>query len=564
LVSVASAQAEAPIEGVWTYEDGKIEVTAGADGTLSGTVVAATSFSGCSHEVGEVIWSGISPRADGSYWGLHQWFKSPSCAPVATLGLAAWRVLSNDGGVAEMVFCTNPPGDTSQPEISPSGETSGASECHHLAPIPDTAIASGPSGATASAAATFAFTSTQPGSFECRLDSAPAWSACSSPVSYAGLAQGPHNFEVRAEDVHGNADPSPATASWSVDTVAPDTSITSGPSGATASASASFAFTATEPASFECRLDSGSKWTHCASPESYGDLADGNHSFEVRAKDALGNTDASPASASFNVDTQPPNTTIISFPGEPISSALSSATFAFASSASGATFECRLDGGIWAPCTSPVSYGGLAAGVHVFEVRAVDRLGVVDPSSASVSFRVDTPVNGARVAVTPLKGKVRVRVPGDAKFRPLVASETIPVGSLVDTTEGKVLLTSINADGEEQSAAFSEGIFRVGQALGKKLVTLKLRDGVDVCAGSSSATTSGSRGGRLWGSGHGSFRTEGNDGAATVRGTIWLTEDRCEGTFFKVRRGIVAVRDYLRAKTIAVPAGQTYLARSGG
>jgi hypothetical protein len=68
--------------------------------------------------------------------------------------------------------------------------------------------------------------------------------------------------------------------------------------------------------------------------------------------------------------------------------------------------------------------------------------------------------------------------------------------------------------------------------------------------------------GKLWGNGKGKFRTNGKYSAATVRGTIWLVEDRCEGTFTKVVRGTVRVRDNRRKKTVTVKAGHTYLARA--
>jgi hypothetical protein len=68
--------------------------------------------------------------------------------------------------------------------------------------------------------------------------------------------------------------------------------------------------------------------------------------------------------------------------------------------------------------------------------------------------------------------------------------------------------------------------------------------------------------GKLWGNGKGKFRTNGKYSAATVRGTIWLVEDRCEGTFTKVTRGTVQVRDFRRKKTVTVKAGHSYLARA--
>ena len=69
---------------------------------------------------------------------------------------------------------------------------------------------------------------------------------------------------------------------------------------------------------------------------------------------------------------------------------------------------------------------------------------------------------------------------------------------------------------------------------------------------------------RLRAKAKGRFRTRGRRSAATVRGTSWWTEDRCDGTLTKVQSGKVAVRDFGRRKTIVVRRGQRYLARAGG
>ena len=70
--------------------------------------------------------------------------------------------------------------------------------------------------------------------------------------------------------------------------------------------------------------------------------------------------------------------------------------------------------------------------------------------------------------------------------------------------------------------------------------------------------------GRLNASGHGHFTVQGRYSAATVRGTVWSVGDRCEGTFTKVTRGVVVVRDFRRRKTITLFTGQSYLARAPG
>ncbi|HEY6731749.1 MAG TPA: CSLREA domain-containing protein [Solirubrobacterales bacterium] len=182
---------------------------------------------------------------------------------------------------------------------------------------------------------------------------------------------------------------------------------------------------------------------------------------------------------------------------------------------------------------------------------------------AALKLAGPTPENGESVVVTPKEGKVFVQRPGEKKPTLLKDGQEIPVGSIVDATRGKVTLTSINKAGETQTAVFFGGKFLVLQQEGSGLVVLKLRGGnFNACksARGSGASASGKSGRKLWGSGKGKFRTEGNNGSATVRGTIWLTEDRCSGTFFKVKQGVVTVRDFAAGKTFPLGKGKSYLA----
>jgi hypothetical protein len=267
---------------------------------------------------------------------------------------------------------------------------------------PETTISSGPSGVVASKSASFGFASSEAGSsFQCALDGA-AFSACSSPVSYTGLADGAHSFQVRATDAAGNTDATPASRSWTIDTTAPDTTITAGPAGTVTSSSASFEFSASEAgASFACSLD-GAPFSACTSPQAYSGLAAGTHSFQVRAADALGNTDATPASRTWTIqaaDTTPPETTISSGPAALVN--VSSASFAFSASEAGATFACSLDGAAFMACSSPTSYSGLADGSHSFQVRATDAAGNTDATPAARSWTVDTVAPDTTVTAGP-------------------------------------------------------------------------------------------------------------------------------------------------------------------
>ncbi|WP_272472766.1 right-handed parallel beta-helix repeat-containing protein [Baekduia alba] len=87
-------------------------------------------------------------------------------------------------------------------------------------------------------------------------------------------------------------------------------------------------------------------------------------------------------------DTTPPDTTITGGTNGKVSS--TSASFTFAATESGSTFECRLDGGSWSTCTSPKSYTSLAAGSHTFDVRATDAASNTDATPASVTWTIGT------------------------------------------------------------------------------------------------------------------------------------------------------------------------------
>jgi hypothetical protein len=268
---------------------------------------------------------------------------------------------------------------------------------------PDTAIDEGPSGSVADASASFEFSSPDAGasaSFECSLDGSQ-FVACTSPRAFNGLAEAQHAFEVRVRDGVGNTDPTPARRVWTVDLTSPDTSIVNGPSGATASTSATFTFGSNESGvTYECALDTTTH-TACATPYQQIGLGQGAHTLSIRAVDAAGNRDATPVSRTWTVDTVAPDTSIVSGPSAMETTAL--ATFDFSSTESGATFQCALDSESFATCADPVSLS-VADGSHTLAVRARDAAGNTDATPASHTWAVDTSGPQVQIIYGPTNG----------------------------------------------------------------------------------------------------------------------------------------------------------------
>jgi large repetitive protein len=256
---------------------------------------------------------------------------------------------------------------------------------------PDTSITLKPALAVNVRTATFAFSSSDAGvTYECRLDTAP-FAGCESPKTYtdSDLPEGQHTFAVRARDSAGNSDLSPATYAWTVDVTDPETSILGSPPNPTTSRDATITFGSNEVSvTYACKMDGGTFAT-CTSPKVYTSLSEGSHTVQVRATDAAGNADATPAAYSWTVDATPPETTITS-PDPPSPTNTTETTFTFSSDQSPASFECRLDGAAYATCTSPKTYSGLSDGSHTFDVRAYDAAQNVDPTPATRTWIVDT------------------------------------------------------------------------------------------------------------------------------------------------------------------------------
>jgi hypothetical protein len=145
----------------------------------------------------------------------------------------------------------------------------------------------------------------------------------------------------------------------------------------------------------------------------------------------------------------------------------------------------------------------------------------------------------------------------------------VPYGKKVDVTNGNLTIkTRAGTLTLSGRGVFSAFVLVKSSAGGKPLDILKLVGGnFGVCK--SGFRTTSARGAkkppgktvrRLFAKGKGSFQTRGQYSSATVRGTAWLTVDRCDGTLTQVSQGTVAVLDLKKKKTIQVTAGHSYLA----
>jgi hypothetical protein len=247
---------------------------------------------------------------------------------------------------------------------------------------PETTIDSGPTGLVAEDDPSFAFSSEPDATFRCALDGA-ADTACASPASFTDVGDGTHLFTVAACDAAGNCDPTPAVRTWTVDTTPPVVNMTVKPTDPSNDASPSFQFTTSE-GSTQCKLDSAS-FAGCTSPNSPLGLADGQHTFTVRATDAAGNLGQD--SFTWTVDTTPPT---VSFTSTPASlSNDNTPTVAFTTGGAPTSIQCKVDAGAFANCASPFTSTALADGSHTITVRVTDAAGNTSSAQTS-SFTIDT------------------------------------------------------------------------------------------------------------------------------------------------------------------------------
>ena len=181
------------------------------------------------------------------------------------------------------------------------------------------------------------------------------------------------------------------------------------------------------------------------------------------------------------------------------------------------------------------------------------------------------PVLGQLATVVPVMGQVMVKPHGARRFHAVKTITRIPYGAIVNASKGHLQIIAARGRGTE-SGVFYDGSFSLTQT--KTGVVQAALTGRPACADASEASEASdaseapeahdaaTKTFRLWGHVSGRFRTRGHYGSASVQGTIWLTEERCDGTFFHVVKGTLRIRDFTLHKTIILRAGHSYLAPS--
>jgi hypothetical protein len=200
------------------------------------------------------------------------------------------------------------------------------------------------------------------------------------------VTSGPdRNGDARAVDGDTNGSQLPDMGAYELqDPVAPKTTITAGPPARTNDNTPVFQFKADDnQATYQCRVDAGA-FVACTSPVTTTPLPDGPHTFSVQATDRALNVEAAPVTRSFTVDTVKPNAKISKKPGKRFYK--QRVKFKFSANEPGVTFQCKVDKKPWKKCTSAYRFN-VKRGWHVFQVRATDGAGNVDPKPASYRFR---------------------------------------------------------------------------------------------------------------------------------------------------------------------------------
>ncbi len=226
-------------------------------------------------------------------------------------------------------------------------------------------------------------------SIQCKVD-AGTFADCTSPFTTPSLLDGSHTVTVQVADALGNTASDSTT--FDVDATAPIVTITNQPSSPTNDPTPTVDFSVSEvPDTLTCQIDSDTPGP-CSTSTSFTpstDLSEGDHTYTIKASDAVGNSDSKTTSV-FTVDLTAPTVTSFTLPTSPGNNA--TPTIGFTTSGGATKFECAIDGGSFTTCTTTSSFtpsSALSEGSHTLTVRVTDDANN-SSSSTSGAFVIDT------------------------------------------------------------------------------------------------------------------------------------------------------------------------------
>ena len=189
------------------------------------------------------------------------------------------------------------------------------------------------------------------------------------------------------------------------------------------------------------------------------------------------------------------------------------------------------------------------------------------------------PVLGTSTNLNPITGTILIKLPGTTNFVSVPVGTNVPVGSTVNALNGTVSITSALPNGTTQTGEFYDGEFVLTQSPSGTVVPVLTGGSFKGCP---APTKTGSRNDtaraaaskkknkttvvrQLWGNAHGNYTTKGRYGSASVSGTIWLVQDRCDGTYIEATKDNVFVIAYANpSKKYDIKQGQHILIPAPG
>jgi hypothetical protein len=222
------------------------------------------------------------------------------------------------------------------------------------------------------------------------------------------------DFKVRAVDSAGNVDPTPAIASWTFDDIVPIVNVSAPVADGSVGSTPALTYSIDDTnagTQTTCSISGATTIAiyNCASGAALPALNAGVNVLAVTHTDRAGN--AGTTFVSFTVDLAAPDT-VIDSGTPPLFTNQPSFTPVFHSTESGSSFECAIGVQAFQACSSGAVVSGLSQNqTHTFHVRAIDDVGNVDASPASVSWTFDDVLPVVSIASPAANALLTTRTP---------------------------------------------------------------------------------------------------------------------------------------------------------